>query len=86
MTTCYTIEFKPKAIKQLRKLPKPIISKISTQIDQLTNNPYPNGCKKLVGSDTSYRIRIGDYRVVYTVFGNALIIQIIKIGHRKDIY
>ena len=83
---CYTIELKPKAAKELRKLPIPIIRKIASKIDQLALNPYPKGCKKLTGSEHSYRVRIGDYRVIYTVFDDKLIIQVIKIGHRKDIY
>lgn len=82
----YKIEFKPKAEKELRKLPAAVIGKISAEIDQLAENPYPPGCKKLIGSEHAYRIRVGDYRVVYTVLNNRLIVQIIKIGHRKDVY
>lgn len=83
---CYRIEFKPRAIKQLRKLPGDIIAKVSRQIDQLAENPRPDGCKKLSGTEYSYRVRVGSYRVVYSVFDDVLIIQVIKIGHRKDIY
>jgi len=86
MTNHYKVEFKHKAIKQLKKLPKPTIKKIADCVDKLMVDAYPNGCKKLVGTESSYRIRIGHYRVVYSVFENRLIIQIIKIGHRRDIY
>lgn len=82
----YKIEFKPRAIKQLRSLPQGIISKVSEHIDRLALEPYPTGCKKLEGAEHTYRIRIGDYRVVYTIFNDKLIVQVIKIGHRKDVY
>ncbi|MGR9053734.1 MAG: type II toxin-antitoxin system RelE family toxin [Gammaproteobacteria bacterium] len=83
---CYRIEIKPRAIKQLRKLPSAVLAKVSKQIDNLSENPRPDGCKKLSGTEHSYRVRVGDYRVVYSVFDKRLIIQVIKIGHRKDIY
>ncbi|MDD2725074.1 MAG: type II toxin-antitoxin system RelE/ParE family toxin [Methylovulum sp.] len=67
-------------------LPKPIIQSLTPLIDSLSGNPYPSGCKKLSGLDHTYRIRHGDYRIVYSVFDTRLIVQIIKIGHRKDIY
>jgi mRNA interferase RelE/StbE len=82
----YAVEFKTKAVKELNKLPGKAVYKISVEIEQLAFNPYPTGCKKLAGSEHSYRIRIGDYRVIYMVFDDKLVIQVIKIGHRKDIY
>lgn len=48
--------------------------------------PRPNGVKKLQGDDNSYRLRVGDYRVIYEVVDNVLIVTVIKIGHRSDIY
>ncbi|MFZ2726076.1 MAG: type II toxin-antitoxin system RelE/ParE family toxin [Methylococcaceae bacterium] len=83
---CYKIEFKASAKKQLLQLPKPIINKVSALIDILATNPHPIGHKKLVGSDSTYRIRCGDYRIIYSVFEQRLIINIVKIGHRKDVY
>jgi len=82
----YKIEFKPRAIKQLKKLPTDIITKVSKKIDELAETPRPGNCKKLTDSAHSYRIRIGDYRVVYSIYDDHLVIQVIKIGHRKDIY
>ncbi|MDD5268104.1 MAG: type II toxin-antitoxin system RelE/ParE family toxin [Methylococcales bacterium] len=84
--TCYSVDFKKSAKKSLLSLPKPVIQNISRLIDALSENPYPAGHKKLSGSEHTYRIRCGDYRVVYSVFNTQLIIQILKIGHRKDIY
>ena len=84
--TVYRIEIKQSAKKELVQLPKPIAEKITMQIIALADNPRPNGCKKLVGTEHSYRIRINDYRVVYSIFDQELIIQVIKLGHRRDIY
>jgi len=83
---CYKIELKTSAKKSLANLPKPVIKKIAGLIDELVGNPYPSGHKKLAGSDHTYRIRSGDYRIVYSIFDEALVIHIIKIGHRKDVY
>lgn len=67
-------------------MPKPIAAKIALQIKALSDNPRPNGCKKLVGTEHSYRIRINDYRVIYSIFDRELIVQVIKLGHRQYIY
>jgi len=78
--TRYRIEFKQTAKKELAQLPRPIAEKVAERIKALAENPRPDGCKKLPG------IRINDYRVVYSIVDQRLIIQVIKIGHRKDIY
>ncbi|GAB4262777.1 MAG: type II toxin-antitoxin system RelE/ParE family toxin [Methylomicrobium sp.] len=83
---CYRIEVKQSARKALLSLPNEAIAAISRAIDQLSESPHPKGSKKLVGSEHTYRIRVGNYRIVYTVFNAILTIEIIKIGHRKDIY
>ena len=82
----YKIEWKNSAYKELQKLPRPMITRVVAAVSELSNEPYPHGVKKLVGSEFSYRIRIGDYRVVYEVFENRLIIEIIRVRHRKDVY
>ncbi|MGZ8944570.1 MAG: type II toxin-antitoxin system RelE family toxin [Methylococcaceae bacterium] len=84
--TVYRIEIKQSAKKELAQLPKTIAEKIAMQIKALADNPRPNGCKKLVGTEHSYRIRINDYRVLYSIFDQELVIQVIKLGHRRDIY
>lgn len=83
---CYKIELKTSAKKSLANLPKPVIKRITGLIGNLEGNPYPSGHKKLAGSEHTYRIRSGDYRIVYSVFDDFLIVHIIKIGHRKDVY
>ena len=83
---CYSVAVKKSAQKTLSGLPASIVQNITRIIDSLIENPKPNGSKKLTGSDNAYRIRSGDYRIIYTVFNTELIIEVIKIGHRKDVY
>ena len=82
----YNIEWKKSAISELRNLPKDIIPRIVAAVGELSANPYPSGVKKLSGADHTYRIRQGSYRVVYTVSKSSAIIEIVRIGHRKDVY
>lgn len=83
----YHISIKKTAAKELEKLPNKIISSITKSIYTLASEPRPAGCKKLKGSHTDlWRIRIGDYRVIYSVDEEIKIIDIKKVGHRKDIY
>ncbi|MBF0113013.1 MAG: type II toxin-antitoxin system RelE/ParE family toxin [Desulfamplus sp.] len=82
----YKIEWKESASKELKKLDRSSIPRIIESIELLANTPYPVGCKKIVGSEHIYRIRVGDYRVIYTIESDRLIIEIIRVGHRKDIY
>ncbi len=82
----YKIEWKKSAVKELKKLDKKIIPRIINAVELLSESPIPNKCKKLIGSEHIYRIRIGDYRIIYSIENNLLLIEIIRIGHRKDIY
>ncbi|MBI5839862.1 MAG: type II toxin-antitoxin system RelE/ParE family toxin [Chloroflexi bacterium] len=82
----YQVEWKRSALKELEKLPRQFIPKIIAAVKGLSENPYPQGTKKLVGSEHTYRIREGDYRIVYEIFENKLIIEIIRVRHRKDVY
>jgi mRNA interferase RelE/StbE len=83
----YTISIKPSALKELSKLPKATVKKTEKAIDALAENPRPDGVKKLKGSEGDlYRIRVGDYRIIYYIEDEIKIVDIIKIGHRKDIY
>lgn len=83
---CYRLEVKKSARKSLLALSRAVVQAISQIIDSLADNPYPPGCKKLSGTDHTYRVRSGDYRIVYTVDNDILIVEVVKIGHRKDIY
>ncbi len=82
----YSIFYKRSASNELLQLPASDALKIKTAINNLSDYPRPHGCKKLKGSLNDYRIRIGNYRVIYTIMNSMLIVTIIKIAHRKDVY
>ena len=81
----YTITLTKPAQKQLDKLSALVANPILNAIENLGDNPRPNGYKKLKGR-TGYRIRVGDYRIIYEIFDTNLLVDVIKLGHRKDIY
>jgi mRNA interferase RelE/StbE len=82
----FRIEFTKSAAKDLRGIDRMWIPKILTAIESLETVPRPTGCKKLVGSEHTYRIRIGDYRVIYDIQDDKLIVLVVKIRHRWDVY
>jgi|HubBroStandDraft_1064217.scaffolds.fasta_scaffold02006_14 mRNA interferase RelE/StbE len=83
----YTIETAPAVEKQLARLPKDIASRLADAIERLAVNPFPPGSKPLRGAEKgAYRIRIGDYRVVYEVYRKRLVVLVIKVGNRRDVY
>jgi mRNA interferase RelE/StbE len=82
----YKVAFSKSAHKELSRLPKNIYLKVEVSVDGLIENPRPSGCKKLVGSKNTYRIRVADYRIIYDVNDDIIEILIIKIEHRKDVY
>jgi mRNA interferase RelE/StbE len=81
----YAISFSTHAFHDLEKIHEPYYTRLKQAIRNLSQTPRPAGCKKLKGSH-SYRIRVGSFRVIYDIFDQQLIITIIAIGHRKDIY
>ena len=82
----YEVLLSTSARKQINKLPSKTADNLLKAIDTLTLNPHPLGCKKLKGYENSWRIRRGDYRIIYEVEDKVLRILIIGLGHRKDIY
>ena len=81
----YTVLILPSAQKQLDKLPNAIATRIEDKMLDLEGDPRPPGCKKLRGRD-AWRIRIGDYRVIYEINDGKLIVTVITIGHRREVY
>lgn len=81
----YQIRLAQSVAKKLSKLPADIENRIIDSVQCLIYDPRPSGCKKLKGQD-GYRIRVGDYRVIYQIKDNILTVFILDIGHRKDIY
>lgn len=81
----YSIEIKKSATKELSKLSKNELRRVVDKIRDLSTNPRPEGSKKLSG-DEKYRILIGKDRVLYSIEDDRLIVYVVKVGHRKDIY
>jgi mRNA interferase RelE/StbE len=82
----YEVKFTKGARKMFRKLSQELQDRIQPKIDELAIEPRPNGVKKLQGGDNSYRIRVGDYRVIYDIFDDVLLVKIVDIGHRSKVY
>jgi len=81
----YLLNFSKQAFKELEKINDPYYSNIKKAIYNLAENPRPQGYKKLKGTE-GYRIRVGDYRIIYDIFDKELLVEIITLGNRKDIY
>ena len=81
----YEVLFKKSVEKDFRSIPKNELKKIIKRIGELAKNPRPQNCEKLTGQDR-YRLRQGNYRIVYSIQDNELTIWVVKVGHRKDIY
>jgi mRNA interferase RelE/StbE len=81
----YTVFIERYALKQILKLDKNVIPLIKKEIAKLAINPRPHGYKKLKGEE-AYRIRVGDYRIIYEIEDARIIVTVVSVGHRKDIY
>lgn len=81
----FEILFKDSVYKDFRKIPKKDLQKILSKIEKLRANPRLSGSEKLTGQNL-YRVRQGNYRILYSIQDNQLTIWVIKVGHRKDIY
>jgi len=86
MASAYSVELSQSAARSLRELPTRQQLRIRQKIDALADNPCPPGHRKLKGEERSYRIRVGDYRVVYEIFEEIVMVLVLRIGHRKDVY
>lgn len=82
----YEIQWKPSAEKDLRRLPREAVMRIRSAVERLRTNPFPVGARKLIGAEEQYRLREGSYRIIYTVDAGRLFIEIIRVGHRRDVY
>lgn len=82
----YQIVYAPGTEKQLKRLQPTLRAKIVGAISSLAENPRPNGCRKLKNREDQYRIRIGDYRVIYSIHDKIVTVTIMKIDHRREIY
>jgi len=82
----YQIEISKGASKQLKKLSEDIREKIEAKIQELIDEPRPDGVVKLKDIENGYRIRVGEYRVLYKIYDDVLVVTVIKVGHRRQVY
>ena len=82
----YSVEVKPPARKELEELPNDLLARVIRKIESLGNAPRPAGCKKLKGYRDQWRVRVGDWRVVYVIDDAAKLISVTRIAHRREVY
>ena len=82
----YRVEVKPSARKELERFPDHLIARIVARLENLASNPRPPGCKKLKGGENEWRIRVGDYRAVYTIDDARLLVEVTRIRQRSEAY
>jgi mRNA interferase RelE/StbE len=81
----YKIEIKKTAAKEIENLPSVVLKRVVTHIQELGNDPRPIGCKKLSGEE-KYRLRVGDYRILYEIEDEVVTVYVVKVAHRKEVY
>jgi mRNA interferase RelE/StbE len=82
----YRIEVSRRAERALLALSPEVSARIEVKIDALAHDPRPRGVKKLAGGEALYRLRVGDYRVIYQVRDRVLVVLVVDVGHRRDVY
>lgn len=82
----YAVELKPSARKELESLPDAVLARVVRRIESLATDPRPAGCKKLKGYKDHWRVRIGDWRVVYIIDDTAKLASVTRIAHRREVY
>ena len=82
----YRVELMPRASWQLQKLPDNVQLRIMRALRRLEDDPRPPGVKRLTGAEKLWRMRVGQYRVVYEIHDDRLLVLVVRVGHRKDIY
>lgn len=82
----YRVDFTAHAARQFRKLPRATQLRLAPAIDALATDPRPPGVKRLAGITDAWRIRVGAHRIVYTIEDDVLLVLVLKLGHRRDVY
>jgi mRNA interferase RelE/StbE len=82
----HRIRVAPAALRQLRKLDRTAQKRVQAAIELLAEEPRPKAAKKLVGGDGEWRVRTGDYRIVYEIRDDVLLVLVVAVGHRREIY
>ena len=83
----YTVTIIPSALKAIQSLPRDVRERIRDKIDLLSENPRPHGVKSLRGSQKGHlRLRVGDYRIIYRLKNDRLLVMVVAVGHRREVY
>lgn len=82
----FKLVFRRSAARDLRRIPKRDVARILSRIRALTTEPRPRGVEKLIGQQQRYRLRQGRYRIIYEIQDEEVLIVVVKIGHRRDVY
>jgi len=82
----YRVALASSAEKELRALPAKVVARMMPRLEHLASTPRPVGCKKLKGGDKEWRIRVGDYRIVYVIDDSARTVDVTRIAHRREVY
>jgi mRNA interferase RelE/StbE len=82
----YEILFRPRVERDFKRVPPHIRDRLLLEISSLAEDPRPAGAVKLTGSDNLYRVRVGDYRVIYAIEDDFLVVLVVEVGHRREIY
>ncbi len=82
----YEVRLAPAAVRQLRKLDPPGRRRVQAAIDLLAEDPRPPGARQLVGGAGEWRVRTGDFRIIYDIRDGDLLVLVVKVGHRRDVY
>ncbi|WP_423920914.1 type II toxin-antitoxin system RelE family toxin [Candidatus Poriferisodalis sp.] len=82
----FKVEIARRAVKSIARLPRREQLRVRAAVDLLADEPRPPGCVALADEDSVYRVRVGDYRIVYQVVDDRLVVQVVRVGHRRDVY
>ena len=82
----YSVDVKPAATKEIEALPDNALSRVIRKVESLAQTPRPAGCKKLKGYKDQWRVRVGDWRVVYIIDDQAKLVSVTRVAHRSEVY
>ncbi|MBI2942026.1 MAG: type II toxin-antitoxin system RelE/ParE family toxin [Chloroflexi bacterium] len=82
----YRVAFSRRAERQFGDLPRQVQVRLRPRIDALAENPHPPGVHRLSEAESLFRLRVGDYRIVYGIEEQALLVLVVKVGHRREVY